>query len=349
MLSFLLNGCVTVPRKESVTTYNINGIPYIGLIPLCNLRNINWQYDTFSRLVVLNKDGHRINLMLGDSLVLVDSKPQYLKHPVDIYQGTIVVPLKFKEQVLDILFPVSRTTAGSRKVPLNLKKIVIDAGHGGYDPGAIGKSGLREKDINLDIVKRLSSLFRSEGVEVVMVRSTDRFIPLSSRVAVANRSRADLFLSIHTNANRVRGLNGFEVYYVSSTANGSRRALQSAQNAALDFDSSCFASNSLDLKATLWDMIHTYDRAESIKLARSICQNMDRGLEVKVIGIKGAEFYVLKGARMPAVLVEVGFLSNSAEERMLRNSYYRQKIAEGIFEGVRNYSQEFVFRGSSTQ
>ncbi|TRZ95438.1 N-acetylmuramoyl-L-alanine amidase [bacterium] len=295
--------------------------------------------------MVINKDGHRINFMLGDSLVLVDSKPQYLKHPVDLYQGMIVVPLKFKEQVLDVLFSVKPTTAGLRKAPLNLKKIVIDPGHGGYDPGAVGKSGLREKDINLDIAKRLSNLFRSEGVEVVMVRSTDMFVPLSSRVEIANRAKADLFLSIHTNANRVRGLNGFEVYYISSTADNSRRAVQSAQNAALDFDSSCFASNSLDLKATLWDMVYTYDRAESIRLARSICQNMERGLEVKILGIKGAGFYVLKGARMPAVLVEVGFLSNSSEERMLRNSYYRQKIAEGIFEGVRSYSQEFVFRG----
>jgi N-acetylmuramoyl-L-alanine amidase len=284
--------------------------------------------------------------MLGDSLVLVDSKPQYLKHPVDIYQGMIVVPLKFKEQVLDVLFSAKPITAGLRKAPLNIKKIVIDAGHGGYDPGAIGKSGLREKDINLDIAKRLSNLFRSEGVEVVMTRSSDAFVSLTRRVEIANRSKVDLFLSIHTNSNRVRELSGFEVYYISSTADNSRRAVQSAQNAFLDFDSSCFASNSLDLKATLWDMIHTYDRAESIKLARSICQNIDRGLEVKIIGIKGAGFYVLKGPRMPAVLVEVGFLSNSLEERMLRNSYYRQKIAEGIFEGVRSYSQEFVFRGS---
>jgi N-acetylmuramoyl-L-alanine amidase len=219
---------------------------------------------------------------------------------------------------------------------------VIDAGHGGEDPGAIGRSGLREKDVTLDIAKRLSKLLKAEGIEVITTRSTDRFVPLSSRVEVANRSKADLFLSIHANANRVKSLNGFEVYYVSSSTDDSKRALIAAQDAPLDLDSSCFADSSLNLKAILWDMIYTNSRAESIELARSICKTIDRNSDTRILGIKGARFYVLKGVRIPAVLIEVGFLSNAGEERMLKNSYSRQKIAENIVEGINDYAQELV-------
>ncbi len=134
-------------------------------------------------------------------------------------------------------------------------------------------------------------------------------------------------------------MNGLEVYYVSPGADDSKRAYAAARNAPLDLNSNCFASNSLDLKATLWDMIYTRSRADSIELSRNICRAMDKNLGVRVIGVKGARFEILRGARMPAVLVEVGFLSNSSEEHMLKNSYYRQKVAESIVEGIHDYSQ----------
>lgn len=338
----LLNGCVTVPVKEALPTYNINGINYIPLISLCNLRGISWEYDTFAQTFTLSKDAHKINLMLGGTLVVVDGRPRYLKHPVDIYQDIPVVPYKFKEQILDVLFK-EPSASGRVTTPLSkIKKIVIDAGHGGSDPGAIGKTGLREKVVTLDIAKRLSRLLSAEGFEVVMTRSTDRFVPLSSRTDIANNSQADLFLSIHLNANRVRSLNGLEVYYVANSVDDSERALWAAQNAALDLQSSCFEHPSLNLKAVLWDMIYTHSRAESIELSRSICQTINQNLDTKILGIKGGRFYVLKGVRMPAVLIEVGFLSNTNEERRLKNSYYRQQITEGIVEGIHNYAQDLV-------
>ncbi len=336
-------GCATVPRREVLPTYNIGGVTYVPLVSLCESENIAWEYDTFTRTANLSKGAHKINLMVGQSLVIVDDMPQYLKYPVDIYQGTVVLPFKFKEQVLDSLFkeryPERRIT-----LPLTrIKKIVIDAGHGGNDPGTIGKRGLREKDVNLDIAKRLSKLLRADGIDVVMTRSTDSFIPLERRVAIANNSRADLFISIHSNANRVRSLNGLEVYYISSNVSDSKRALYCAQNAALNLDKSFFASNpSLNLKATLWDMIHTSNRAESVRLARYVCGAVDNNLNTKVLGTKGAPFYVLKGARMPAILIEAGFLSNYQEERLLKNAYYRQQIAESIEQGIHRYVRNFT-------
>jgi len=339
-LVFSFMGCTTIPVKETLATYNLNGTTYLSLVSLCDSRGIDWQYDTFTRAIALSKESHRINLMVGEALALVDRREVYLKAPVDIYEGMIVVPHKFKEEIVEELFKEKYPPAKAILPIARIRKIVIDAGHGGNDPGAIGRSGLREKDVNLDIAKRLSRLLESSGVNVVLTRNSDRFISLDRRGAIANNSKADLFVSIHSNANRVRSLSGVEVYYVSPSVSDSKRALSSAKTAALNLDSSFFASHSLDLKAILWDMIYTNARGESIELSRYLCRWMRSNLEAKILGIKAARFQVLRDVRMPAVLIEVGFLSNINEERKLKNSYYRQKIAEGIADGIRDYAKK---------
>lgn len=349
IMIFLLSGCVTVPTREALPTYNINGTTYYALLSLCDLRGINWQYDTFIRHVTLSKDSHKINLMVGDTLVLVDGNTFHLNHPVELYQGTIVVPYKFKEQIIDVLFKEAYPARKPVLPLLKLRKIVIDAGHGGTDPGAIGRTGLREKDVNLDIAKRLSKLLRSNGVDVVMTRTTDRFVPLSTRVNIANDSGAALFVSIHSNANRVRSLSGVEVYYVASSVSDSKRADYAARNAALNLDSACFASRSQDLKAILWDMIYTSARAESIEFSHALCRAMNDNLGARILRIKGARFEVLSGVRMPAVLIEVGFLSNYNEEHKLKNSYYRQKIAEAVVQGIEDYAQGVTLIGVASR
>ncbi|MFA5096360.1 MAG: N-acetylmuramoyl-L-alanine amidase, partial [Candidatus Omnitrophota bacterium] len=144
------------------------------------------------------------------------------------------------------------------------------------------------------------------------------------------------------NANHTRSIHGFEVYCVSSSVNNARRALSVARSAALDLKGASLASHSLELKAMLWDMLLAYDRAESIELARHICKSIGRNMDVRVIGVKDARFEVLRGARIPAVLVESGFLSNREEERKLKNGFYRQKIAESIMGGVSGYARELV-------
>lgn len=337
-ICYMLSGCVTLPTKETGPTYHLKGVTYIPLPVLCAAENITWEYDTFTRRVTLYKDAHKINLMAGEKLLLVDGQPHYLKFPVEIYQGTVAVPSKFKEQILDTLF---KKDYPRRQVILSrIKKVVVDAGHGGKDPGTIGKTGLREKHVNLDIAKRLSNLLKAQGLQVVMTRTTDKFISLQRRVDIANNFKADLFISLHANANRVRSLSGFEVYYVSSQVSDSKRALKSASQDALDLDKACFCGEpSLNLKAILWDMIYTANRAESLRLAKYVCRAADN-LNTRIIGTKGAPFYVLKGAHMPAVLIEVGFLSNYNEERLIKNGYYRQQLAEAIEQGIRNYIRD---------
>jgi len=335
-----------MPPREKITTYEINGVSYVSLVPLCERRQVSWDYDTFAKTVILQRGPHKINLRIGDTMVLVDGKTEYLHHPVDIYQGVLVIPLKFKEQVFDSLFKPQY--AQTREIPsiLSVKKVVIDAGHGGHDPGAIGRSGLREKDVNLDIAKRLSKLLRDNGVTVIMTRSSDVFVPLERRADIANNAKADLFISIHANANRVRSLSGLEIYYVSPRINDVKRALMTAQDTKLDFDNSCFSHASINTKATLWDMIHTYNRGEAIQLAGNICKTAGRNLDTRIIGVKGANFLVLKSTQMPAILVESGFLSNREEEKLLKNGYYRQQIAEAIEQGIKNYvKNNFAYGG----
>lgn len=337
----LLTGCATSPRREALPTYNIDGTAYVPLISLCISENVDCEYDTFTRRVVLTGGEHRVNLIVGDKLVLVDGREQRLKRPVDTYRGTVVVPYRFKEDIFDRLFrkayPAGR--AVSREWPI--RKVVLDPGHGGSDPGAIGRSGLKEKYINLDIAKRLSSLLRADGLGVVMTRNADTTVSLKRRMEIANSSRADLFISIHSNANRVRSMNGFEVYCLSSAVSDSKRAVDSAQSDALYLEKGSFASGpSLNLKAILWDMIYTSNRADSLRLASSICRSADRDLSSRVKGTRSGPYYVLKGAHMPTILIEVGYLSNRDEERLLKNSYYRQQLAEAIEKGITNYIRE---------
>jgi len=337
-----LAGCAGVPKKGEIAAFDINGVTYYPLVRICEQKDIAWEYDTLTRSMTLAYGAHRINLRAGESIALVDGRPVHLSHPVEIYQGTVAVPEKFREQVLDVVFGRPQAAPKAYALSSKLRKVVIDAGHGGVDPGAIGRSGLREKDVNLDIAKRLSLIFAHEGVEVVMTRSTDKFIPLPKRVEITNNSGADLFISIHANANRVRSLNGFEVYYVSPSVSDSKRALSSAKSAPLNLEKAYFSGRSQTIKAILWDMIYTQSRAESIELSQSICRSMDDSTGVRVIGVKSAGFQVLRGSNLPSVLVETGFLSNSDEECKLKNSYYRQKVAEAVADGVVNYAQEAV-------
>jgi N-acetylmuramoyl-L-alanine amidase len=343
ILIIFATGCASVQKRSGIPSYNIHGTSYLPLIALCDLKGINWDYDTITRIVSLSKDSHSIKLQIGGNLVIVDGSPRHLNNPIDTYEGAVVVPYKFSQTILDVLFKENIASLEVIKPQTVIRKIIIDAGHGGRDPGAPGRTGLKEKTVNLDIAQRLKSLLESGGTEVVMTRSQDRFVSLEERVRITNSANADLFLSIHANANRVRSLKGFEVYYISSDISDSKRALYAAKNEKLNLDSGCFDSSSLSLKAILWDMVYNYDRAESIELSKAICKNVGCNLNTRVIGVKSANYQVLRGASIPAVLIEVGFLSNADEESLLRDDSYRNKIAKSIAEGLKEYAFEVAW------
>ncbi|TRZ47758.1 hypothetical protein D4Q80_04675 [bacterium] len=341
LLSF--SGCATIPEGPVIPSYSLNGITYMPLIPLCEANGVKLEYDNITRTAVLSRGLHKVSLMVGDRTILVDGEPRYLNHPVDLYEGAVVVPAKLEEILNSIIIREGYSYTRPDLSLSRIKKVVIDAGHGGNDPGAIGRSGMREKAVNLDIAKRLAKILKDDGIQVLMTRSGDSAVSLENRVDVANNSQADFFISVHSNANRVRSLNGFEIYYLVSRNDDYKWLLSAAESTSLGLDPACFAGRSRNLKAILWDMVYTYNRAESLRLSRSICRSIGSNLQTKVIGIKRAGFYVLRGVRMPAILIEIGFLSNSDEERLLRNSYYRQQIADAIASGITNYVRDYAF------
>ena len=216
--------------------------------------------------------------------------------------------------------------------------IVIDPGHGGKDPGAIGKKGTYEKTMALDTSLRLKKLLQAQGHTVYMTRTTDKYVPLADRTKYANAKKADLFISIHYNANRSSSPSGFETYFLGMHRLEYAKNVALRENASLKYD---IGENAYDPDAVLNDIIATLltnrFQRESEELAGFIQDASAAKTGFKDRGLNQAGFYVLKGCSMPAVLVEGGFLTNPTEEAKIRQSGYRQRIAQGIAQGVSDY------------
>ncbi|HLO26174.1 MAG TPA: N-acetylmuramoyl-L-alanine amidase [Geobacteraceae bacterium] len=224
----------------------------------------------------------------------------------------------------------------ARPVIGKIRRIVVDAGHGGHDPGASGAGGTKEKDIVLEIALRLARHLREDlGLDVVLTRSTDVFLELQERTAIANQVGADLFVSVHANASLNRGASGIETYYLNLA-----KTEKAAQLAAKENGTS-LEKVSL-LQAVLFDLMANYKLNDSALLAEEVQKSLHRKVGgqypgVKNLGVKQGPFYVLVGATMPSILVETAFLSNEKEEEHLTDPRYQEKTAEGIAEGIRNY------------
>jgi N-acetylmuramoyl-L-alanine amidase len=224
-----------------------------------------------------------------------------------------------------------------------LHRIVLDAGHGGHDTGAVGPTGLLEKDLVLDVTLRVARLCEQRlGIKVNLSRSGDYFVPLAERTSFANRQRADLFVSIHANAQRDLSAAGVETYFLSSEATDiAARQVAAKENSVLEFESPV-ARQRLDiLKTILWDLAQSEFLVESSNLAEIIQDSMTASLHIPNRGVKQAGFYVLGGAAMPAVLIEIGFVTNPKEEHRLKDSRYRDEIAGAIFAGLEEYKKRY--------
>jgi N-acetylmuramoyl-L-alanine amidase len=225
----------------------------------------------------------------------------------------------------------------SRQLGLSISRVVIDAGHGGHDPGA-QSNGVSESELTLDVALRLSRLLEKQpGVEVVLTRDTDVFIPLEERTAIANREGADLFLSIHANASRNPKARGVESYFLNFASNAAAEAVAARENAA-----SSRAMHSLPeiVRAiALNDKIdESRDFAEMVQ--RSMVRRLSaRNTQVRDLGVKQAPFVVLIGAAMPSVLAEISFVTNKQEGQLLKSTAYRQQIAESLLDAVLRYQQ----------
>jgi N-acetylmuramoyl-L-alanine amidase len=224
----------------------------------------------------------------------------------------------------------------ARQLGLGVRTIVLDPGHGGSDPGCIGKSGLEEKVITLDVSMALKKmLFEKAGLNVILARESDIMVPLESRPVIANQKRADLFVSIHVNAHRDRKREGVETFFLNFSSDPAVVELAARENATS-------AKNIGQMKDIIQKIAQNSKADESRDLAERIQRNLLRSLsaanpKIKDLGVRGAPFWVLIGSEMPSVLVEISHLSNSSEEARLKTAKYRELAVQGIYNGIMEY------------
>ncbi|MCK4249258.1 MAG: N-acetylmuramoyl-L-alanine amidase [Candidatus Omnitrophica bacterium] len=336
--SFFIDTKSSLYMNKSIV---LKGTKYIPLILICQSHEIDWGWDPVIRRVRISKNNRQVVLSPGQKKILVEERAEEFNRPVMIHKGSIVIPANELKKLLKFLEPgVPGTNRFTSSLGLySMKRVVIDPGHGGKDPGAIGRTGLKEKNVVLDISLKLKKMLQTKGIQVIMTRTDDTFIPLRKRAQIANDYKADFFISIHANSARHRGADGFEVFYLSEAIDDNARAVAAAENEALKFEDNSEALLTDISAAIVWDIINTENRLESVELADTLCSAVEDRQLLKNRGVKSANFCVLRGTRMPAVLVEVGFLSNSGEESRLADKNYRYRIAETLASGVIKYKK----------
>ncbi len=246
------------------------------------------------------------------------------------------------------MLPKKASSAGlslSQQVGLHVRTIVIDPGHGGRDPGAIGPTGLREKDVVLKIAKKVAARLKKDlGVRVLLTRDKDRYVSLEQRAEIANKAHADLFISIHVNASPNRRAYGIETFYLNTTDDRYAIRLAARENTGSE-------KSIGDLQFILADLVTKSNVDDSRRLAKAVQSNVvartrKKYSKVKDLGLKHALFYVLIGVRMPSVLVESAFISNRREEKRLRSNAYLDTLSDGIVRGVRSFVETQNSAGS---
>lgn len=351
LILIFFSGCAAAHIREPYDySQSISSSSYIALPSIVDNYNVNYQWDSIARKLTLSGKGGNVIVCVGSDIALVNGSVVKLNRPIQLQNGAIVFPESF---VVTALKKVFSKDAAAVEMPTRIKntlarvsskyKVVIDPGHGGKDPGAVGLYGIKEKDITLDIANKLKAYLEAEGIRVVLTRQRDEFFSLWRRTNLANNSDAAFFVSIHANSFRKSAVNGFEVFLLSDAVDDTARAVAAAENSVLNYEKSSFPdkNRSTDLETILWDLEYSENRIESQELAEKVLTSVKSKLNVNNRGIKGANFYVLKGIRMPGILVEVGFLSNRNEAKKLKSPDYRFTLVKAIADGIVEYNKVF--------
>jgi len=315
----ILNGCVSIPKKIHYLDY--------AYLPLSKFSPQNLKIDILSRTISCNIKNKNFKFILNTPLCSIEDNLYLLEAPVILRKGKVFLPKSFENYFKKRAF---QTIKYKR---LKIEHVVLDPGHGGKDPGAISKRGLKEKDVVLDICRRIKRILEKEGIKVTLTRTTDKFLTLKERTELANRAKADLFLSIHANANRSSKLKGFEIYFYSPKITDPQALL------TYRLEEKKYIKESR-LKKILCDMILSEKRAETFKLAEYLIKSL-RAQNIRFRTMRGAPFYVLRNTYIPALLLEVGYLTNPTEEKFLRNPYYREQLAEAISQSIISFNKDF--------
>ncbi len=296
-------------------------------------QNYHYSWDPVAKNAVLEGAAGRFQFHVGSEYFLRDGRLGKMDGKAFFWNDSVVTP----SSAVSFL-PAPKTAPSVSHI---LRKVVIDAGHGGKDAGAKCSHGLKEKSVVLEVAQKVKMGLEAAGIQVVMTRGADVFIPLSERAQIANKNGADLFVSIHANASTTPSLDGFEVYTLSEATDDQALAVERTENSVIRFEPGAHASLSNNLKTILWDLKETQNRKESLRAAGHISERVTSSVSTAAQRQRSANFYVLKWTECPAVLVELAYLSNRTDEGRLRDPVYRARIANAILNGLFDYKNEF--------
>ncbi|MEW5895342.1 MAG: N-acetylmuramoyl-L-alanine amidase [Candidatus Omnitrophota bacterium] len=323
VFSLFLSGCVSAPPVQSTTE---------NLAELAKSMGVGFSYDPVTRSALLFKNESRVHALVGSDVVVMGNDRILLNAPVTIKGDDVFVSQDFREKVLSRM----DQSVSVEKVRKGGLRIVIDPGHGGKDSGAVGNH-LKEKDIVLDISRRLERILKDSGYDVKMTRSSDIFISLEGRTESAAEWNADIFISIHANSSESYRADGFEIWAPRDLTHEDFAESQRRKNEKILFKQMKMRQNNSALEKTLNDMIYNYKHDRSAVLASIISKNCTKSVGIGNRGVKQSGFFVLRNTLVPSVLAEVGFISNRNEAEKLRSSSFRQEIAEMLAEGIKEY------------
>jgi N-acetylmuramoyl-L-alanine amidase len=306
------------------------------------------QYTPDSVRVVLDTESlgeYKVFHLYDPFRIVVDVKRQEEESPAPPPSVIKAKPPRVQKGVRKAEKPGTSASL-AKQLGLNVRRIVIDPGHGGKDPGCYISGRIEEKDVVLSLAKVVAEKIRhAVGCEVYLTRTDDVFLPLERRTAIANMKKADLFISLHINAHRQSSIRGIETYFLNVTTDESAVTVAARENATSEHNIS-------DLQKILNDLMLNTKIHESSRLAHEVQKGMLRQVKsrfklVRDLGVKQAPFYVLIGAEMPAILVETGFITNPSERQRLLTHSYQETLADGIASGIKRYIQgiEEVYQG----
>jgi N-acetylmuramoyl-L-alanine amidase len=354
--------------KTFMRVSEFQGCAYVSLMQVAAIMDGHLHWKPVSKQVDLSIRGRDVRFFYNSKRVILNGQPQHLEQSTVKNEDGFWVPASFfaSQRFFNVSRarlqwppPAAPTAKADEKkavsavpsAPLSprssavltakaIKRIVIDPGHGGKDPGTVGIRGTEEKTINLLVAQALAQSLRDDGdYEVLLTRTDDTFIPLAERAALANRYNADLFISVHCNASLSPKLKGMEVYFLSERASDPHAdAVARAENAPLALEGGSSRSQA-KLQLLLRSLVKNVNINESSALGGMVDREVGQSLGENTLGVKQAAFYVLRGAEMPAVLIETGFLSNKSEEKDLLNPSFRQKLVSGIVEAIKDYDK----------
>jgi len=326
------------------------GVPQADAAPLelktfCAQNHFRLDSDAVSKNVVLSGPFGTMSLHPGCDFFLYNGQLKKFQKKPKRLRDSWIIPDEATASFIALTRarPASAEVVGeSPTVPVyRFKKVVLDAGHGGKDLGAVSIRGTKEKELTLAMARRVADALRANGIEVVLTRGTDVFVSLSDRARMANASGADLFVSIHANASLTRSLNGFEVYTLSEATDDLALAVERAENSSLNFENGRVEKPGKDLKTIVWDLREAENRKESIRVAQKITTSVSDSVWTACRRIRTANFFVLKWTELPAVLVEIGYISNPQDDLRLKDATYAKDLAEAIAKGVLKYKDQF--------